>query len=347
MKSDKQSRRQNTKMFSCPDGEITIYDFTLDALVVSAIEDLPDDACGNSADALIQQAYAFEHYDDVLRWSAHMAALSPLTSSLWEEARVRGWKIGLGELHNDGYHLDIDRKKLILDHFSLPAFSLGRSTYFRNAYLANLVRGLRDIWHEGRHEPFEDNYGPEDVLMLERIRAADCDTVAILAAWEWRGSGNGEIWRHMLGSPEGDMATIFVRFLERDPTALYDGSALAYAFRQWYVDHERVDSCDHMTLENLDDIILGDDGNRQFGSEKLDLTVIEELSLLPDGVCYLARHGQTIMDDPFFSGLKDQINQAHLFHLIYDLEVTMVNNVPFRDKKLARMIFPHGEGQAS
>lgn len=343
MRSDRQTRRQNIKAIARPDGEITVYDFTREAPRISAMTDLAGYDAPDTAESLIQQAYGFENYEHILDWSARMAALSPLVSSLWEEAQGRGWHIGLSELHNDGYHLDTQNKKLVLDHCSMPSSSLGRSTYFRNAYLANLVRGLRDIWHEGRHEPFEYHYGPEDVLMLERVRAADCDTVAVLAAWEWRGAGNGEIWRHMLGSPEGDMATIFVRFLERDPTALYDGAALAYTFRQWYVDHMRVDACDHMSLENLDDLLFDESGAQVFGSEKLDLAVIEELSLLPDGVCYLARHGQSIMEDPFFSGLKDPINQAHLFHLVYDMEVTMVNNVPFRDKKLARLIFPQGE----
>jgi hypothetical protein len=52
--------------------------------------------------------------------------------------------------------------------------------------------------------------------------------------------------------------------------------------------------------------------------------------------------GETIRRDPFFAGLNDPINQTHLFHLIYDTEVTMVNNVPFRDARLARKIFPSG-----
>jgi hypothetical protein len=188
--------------------------------------------------------------------------------------------------------------------------------------------------------PFEEEYSPEDVLMLERIRAADCDTCTILASWELRGAGYGEVWRHLLGTEEGDMAIVFTRVLERDPTALFDGAALAYAFRQWYAHSTRVDGCDHETLEVLDDILLDGGIDNPFGKKRIDHEIIETLSELPDGTLYLDGMSHVIINDPFFSGLKDEINQTHLFHLMYDLEVKMVENVPFRDHKLAKKIFP-------
>ena len=79
------------------------------------------------------------------------------------------------------------------------------------------------------------------------------------------------------------------------------------------------------------------------GQNRLDETVLEDLATLPDGTRYLQGLGEGILRDPFFAGLNDPINQTHLFHLIYDLEVVMVNNVPFRDARLARMIFPQAE----
>ncbi len=139
------------------------------------------------------------------------------------------------------------------------------------------------------------------------------------------------------------MAIVFTRFLERDPGALFNGAALAYAFRQWYADTARVDGVDHDTLERLDDILGGMDQPASFGQNRLDETVLEDLATLPDGTRYLQGLGEGILRDPFFAGLNDPINQTHLFHLIYDLEVVMVNNVPFRDARLARMIFPQAE----
>jgi hypothetical protein len=125
---------------------------------------------------------------------------------------------------------------------------------------------------------------------------------------------------------------------------LFDGSALAYGFRQWYADESRVDGCDHETLESYDDILLQHEGTHHpFGENRLSAEIIESMACLPDGRCYLRGLGETILRDPFFAGLHDPVNQTHLFHLMYDMEVVMVNNVPFRDVSLARKIFPQGD----
>jgi hypothetical protein len=283
---------------------------------------------------------SFDSAADILLWCSSLISESPLSRSLWLDAQKNGWKVGISNLNSDGFYLDIKNKKLFLDYFMLTPSSIGRSAYFRCALITTLIRALRDIWHENRLGPFEEEYSPEDVLMLERVRAADCDTCTILASWELRGAGYGEIWRHLLGTEEGDMAIVFTRVLERDPTALFDGAALAYAFRQWYAHSTRVDGCDHETLEVLDDILLDGGIDNPFGKKRIDHEIIEILSELPDGTLYLDGMSHVIINDPFFSGLKDEINQTHLFHLMYDLEVKMVENVPFRDHKLAKKIFP-------
>lgn len=292
-------------------------------------------------DYIVQLPYSFEKNEDVLAWAAAMLADSPTASRLWIEAESAGWQVGITDLKNGGFHLDMMEQVLLLDNYALRPDAFGRSPYFRNALIVALVRALRDIWHEEKSGAFEDEFAPESALMLERVRAADCDTVALLVGWELRGAGYTDIWRHLIGSEEGDMAMIFTRFLERDPTALFDGSALAYAFRQWYADESRVDGTDHDTLEALDDILLEHTGmSRPFGERRLSTHDIERLACLPDGRCYLKGLTDTIMRDPFFAGLHDPVNQTHLFHLMYDMEVVMVNNVPFRDARLARMIFP-------
>ncbi|MCH7910020.1 MAG: hypothetical protein IIB38_10430, partial [Candidatus Hydrogenedentes bacterium] len=158
-----------------------------------------------------------------------------------------------------------------------------------------------------------------------------------------RGAGLSDVWRYLLGSEEGDMAIIFTRLLEQNPGVLFNGAALAHTFRQWYANPDRLDGCDHDMLENMDGMLRERDGEHDpFGRKNLEPSVIEKLSTLPDDVCYLSRYSQAIIEDPFFAGLGDPINQAHFFHLMYDLDVFMVNNVPFRDRKLARKIFPSG-----
>lgn len=346
MRADRLTRKTYLKKHHVrPDGEITIYDLTgaptgaqttrLDA--IAAPQEM-------SCEKIAALPDTFETAGDILAWCAAVMAESPVASRLWAEARKAGWSVGIAELHSAGFHLDIPGRQILLDHFSMSPASLGRSPYFRNTLLITFIRALRDIWHEQRVAvPFENEYAPEDVLMLERVRAADCDAVTVLAVWELRGAGYAEIWRHLIGSAEGDMALIFTRFLERDPTALFDGSALTHAFRQWYADEIRVDGCDHETLETLDDVLLGSGESKPFGEKHLDASALESLAMLPDGTCYLAGLGDTILHDPFFAGLRDEINQTHLFQLMYDMEVTMVNNVPFRDRSLARKFFPMGD----
>lgn len=343
MKSDRLTRKTTLKKISSlkPDGEITMYDFTTTEITDSPYFPLDVFYQPGQDDLLEDQApYNFNAETDVLRWVATMIHESPTAGVLYKEAEQAQWRIGFGNLNGGGFHLNIDDKRIVLDHFSMSPSALGRSAYFRNIVLVTFIRALRDIWHERRHVPFEDEYDPENVLMLERLRAADCDTVTMLCAWELRGAGFGEIWRHIIGSAEGDMAMIFTHVLERDPAAFLDGAALAYALRQWYADDSRVNGCDHETLEALDDLLLGSENHNPFGKTRLTHEKIESIGLLPDGTCYLAGLGETIKNDPFFAGLKDEINQCHLFQLMYDMEVTVVGNVPFRDRKLAVMMFP-------
>jgi hypothetical protein len=193
---------------------------------------------------------------------------------------------------------------------------------------------LRDIWHADKEGFFEEDYKPDAVLLLERARAADTDSVSIFIAWELRGAGYNEMWRHALGAEDGDMARVLMNILGRYPTALYNGMALAHVFRQWYADIARVDALDHISLQEMDGIL--EENNIRFGENQALAEEFEALSLLPDGVCYLKELGDTVAKDPFFNGLNDSVNQSHLFQIVYDSKVTYANGIPFRDAKLAR-----------
>lgn len=285
----------------------------------------------------------FQSELDALLWCARVMNDSPTARQLCNDAEDTGWSVGLADLKNEGFFIDTEDRVILLDHFSLAPSAIGRSAFFRHVLLTTFIRALRDVWHDARIGNVERDYQPEQILMLERARAADCDTVTILCGWELRAAGHTEVWRHLLGSEEGDMAIVFSRFLERDPGALFNGAALAYAFRQWYADTSRVDAIDHDTLEALDDILEESEQRDPFGQTRLDADGIEDLSILPDGTRYLSGLGAGILRDPFFAGLHDEINQTHLFQMMYDMEVVMVNNVPFRDATLARLIFPSAD----
>ena len=307
------------------------------------LSELRAGAARTSPETVQEEPSGFRTEFDILLWAARMIDHSPTARALCADADSNGWSIGLTDLNNEGFYIDSDARTIYLDHFQLLPDALGRSAYFRNIVLTTFIRSLRDVWHDERLQDSFSLYAPEQLLMQERIRAADCDTAAILCGWELRGAGFAEVWRHLLGSEEGDMAIIFTRFLERDPGSLFSGAALAYAFRQWYADTSRVDGVDHDTLEMMDDMMMDHEGINPFGTGRINASDIEKMTRLPDGSVYLSGLGDGVLRDPFFAGLNDPVNQTHLFHLMYDLEVVMVNNVPFRDSKLARKIFPQAD----
>jgi hypothetical protein len=294
---------------------------------------------GVDADAVAILPTHFNVEGDVLFWVRAALAHSPTMSALCRKTNAAGWMMTLGDLNNGGYHLDTEERVLVLDQSGLSPEGLGRSAYFRNGLILNAIRALRDIGHEEMGGDIESRFAPEHILMLERVRMADCESVAILAAWELRAAGVADIWRHLIGSNEGDMAMVFARTMERDPASQFNGVALSFAFRQWYADETRVNACDHEVLEYLDEVLEGSSGN-PFGRTVPAGIDIERLSCLPNGTAYLRGLGEAVLRDPMFAGLNDPVNQTHLFHIIYDTEVVMVENVPFRDAKLARLIFP-------
>ncbi len=278
--------------------------------------------------------YVFETDLDVLSWAAALMTESPLGFALLNQAQDSGWQLALSDLDSGGFHLDVSNKIIELDNFNMDVSALGRSAFYRNSLISILAKALRDVWHEDRWGAFEEHYKPEAVLLLERARAADTDSVSIFITWELRGAGYNEIWHHALSADDGDMARVLINILERYPTAVYNGMAMAHIFRQWYADIARVDALDHVSLQHMDDILQENDV--RFGDKVALSKEFEMLSLLPDGVAYLQQLGDTVSIDPFFNGLNDPVNQTHLFQIVYDNKVTYTNGIPFRDAKLAR-----------
>ncbi len=284
--------------------------------------------------------YAFDAEGDVLGWIAALSTESPVAGALFKFAAAAGWRVKLADLGTGGFHLDIPERTLELDHAGMDASALGRSVFFRCAILQSFIRGLRDIWQEEKLGGIETIYRPDSFLMMERVRAADVDCVAVLAAWELRAAGYADLWRHILGGDDGDLAVTFGCALEKTPASLYNGAALAKAFNQWFEDELRVDAVDHEALEHLDDLLENGSPAEILGKDTAQAAQAEALSTLPDGARYLTGMGDNVLRDPLYAGLHDPINQAHLFHIVYDTQVVMVGGVPFGDAKLARKIFP-------
>ncbi len=301
------------------------FDLTSGALLISDIMD-PDyqNDCFNIA---------------VLQHALFTLALSPTGNALIDDAAKERWRLKLDDLQGMEFSLDTENKTLSLDHEGLNGETLLTSEYFSNVVLIALVKGLRDIWHEKRQGAFENLFGPENILTLERVRSADCDVLSILCAWELRSEGLSHVWRFMIGSDMGDVAMVYSTYLERNPPSHFDRNALLAAFNQWFECVDRLNTCDHMTLNYIDDILM-EEGAEAFGDKVPTHICVELLSCLPDKTAYLQGMGQTILQDAQYAGLYDDVNQVHFYHIMRDMRATIVENVAFRDAELAAKIFP-------
>lgn len=301
------------------------------AYCFSALHDRSDAVDGD-------QGYA--RYQHAMTWCVSVLSQSASATLMLVEAAQDGWCVACDDLDGGDYCVDVEQKTLILDHHALYPIALGHSAYFKNVMLMNMVRGLRDIWQEKRHGGYDAIYKPESIMMMERVRVADLNVCALLAAWELRLEGRADVWRHMIGSEIGDMAMVLSGYLERDPAALFNGSALRATFDQWFRDEKRIRNCDRETLNFMDDVLDEDAQSNPFGTKSPGVLAIEIMSCLPDKTAYLQGHGRDILGKPLYFDIGNEINQAHLLHIMRDMNATIVDNVLFRDASLAQKIFP-------
>ena len=270
----------------------------------------------------------------IINSALSLLSKSPTANALVTEALKEGWTISFDSLNGPDFHLDVPEKKIILAQTGTQHVS--------PMMVVGLSRALRDVWQEKRNGAFDEDYKPESILTLERVRAADLDVISVLIAWELRCEGYNHVWRYILGSDESDLAMRFSAILERDPSAAFTHKALSATFKQWFRNEERVSVCDHETLNYMDDILVESEIKNPFGKASVQKIDIERLSCLPDKTAYLQHDAISVITDPLYAGMDDEINQSHLMHILYDVSVTLVQGVPFRNFDLAERIFPDG-----
>jgi hypothetical protein len=315
----------------------------IDCTVIPSIafEEILRDVSSFELDDALDLQNNIQNYDDAAYWVTALVNLSPTGALLLKNAVHFDWHMSFESLENIGWSLNTEHYVASINKAQLSVKSLSRSPFFMNTIVCDFIRSLRDIWLEEKTDIDYQDYHPETILKMERMRAADIEALTLQVAWELRSVGYSVLWRHILGSDKGDMAMLFTRFLEHDPASLFDGSALLVAFKQWYADDERINAADRSALEICDDILFTSDKNKRvFANTSLCKESLAAFFALPEGRLYLSSVIPEIMKSPYFSSMQDPINEAHLYHIIRDLEVCYVGNVPFRNPQLADKIFP-------
>ena len=296
-------------------------------------------ASHHGCDAWIEKAQSPQ---DILLWAFDVLNHSPGARSMLEHAVKNEWTIRIDRLADEGYSLDTDQGVIYLDDNDFDVCVLARSSYLRHMLLMNLVRALRDQWHES----FDDDVGaytPDSVLMRERLITAEIETFAVQAAWELRSAGYNQVWRYMLGSQDGDLAMSLGHVLEHNPSLFMDGSALVHVIRQWFKTPGRIAAADHRALEYMDDILRRRDDKCQkpLGDRILNVDDISTRTTLPDGICYVGEKAHLVLADIRHYGLQNPVNKAHFEHVKHDIEACVIADVPFRDAELGHRIFAH------
>ena len=295
-------------------------------------------------DLLHMQKYCqdseLDEYGLLLSESLQILEHSPTAMSLIRYFENKGGLFLTFEDSDQACYYDGDESLIVLSNRSMDSHTLYNSTWFRTALLADLVRSLREAWHADVNPNIFRDFQPVDALYLNRAFTADIEGILALSFWELRTVGRSDPWRHLVGSKDSDIALTFARIVENNKSALYDGTGLQHAFRQWYSDHTRIDNVDHDTLEAIDFELSIADTNNPFGHEKLDAARLNNMTSLPDGLCWMEDLSEIIMVDPYYAGMHDIVNQAHLTHIITDINSFQAGPVRFHDKELAQLIFP-------
>lgn len=319
-----------------------------------ALKDLKA-ASGKMNDALCDYTHlpdislSFDLNQFLLIRTTALISKSSLVQSLCDSAIKSGWHIMLSDLEGQDYCIDVPEQTLTLSSHGLGARSLCQSRYFSNVTCLSLIRGLREIWHEERLETLSDpdQYQPQDIILLERFRSADCEATLTLALWEIERTGNSALWRHFVGSNEGDIALSFAHFIGANSFKkdFHLHEAMRIVFNQWFSAQDRVNQCDHNTLEYLDSMLdlHHDQPKSAFGDKIFDYNILIKLSTLPGSSAYLdLQSAQAMAQDSFYSAITDMINKSHLEQIIQDLTTVQVAGVAFRSSALAMKIFPDG-----
>ena len=201
-----------------------------------------------------------------------------------------------------------------------PAFSATDLKYKKNlgAALITVTAGLRRALKLNQGHMNRFDLEPLEYLRLTRLIEADIDAVTVQICWELRTAGEVDPWRQLISGEKGDLAVVYSNALKKYPIGQYDGRVLRYVFRQWFADAKRTNAADHIGLEMIDMAIAHPDYFEY--SFDQDLTK-NDLRLLQKNLPFENYLENINVFGKWFDGLKDPFNQAHLHHLLKDIQI--------------------------
>jgi len=256
---------------------------------------------------------------------------------------VHDWTIEYDDLNDRSYDVDMDDQTITIHNFGLSDARLMESQYFRvqadlalieAQSIATRLKWLGASLHD---------YHPEMIMILGRIMMADAQVQKIAYAYHEKCEGRDRMWKHLLCSDVMDLAKIYDQSLSYFQNNQQDDEviirhAMASVFHSWFLDHQRIETCDYDTLSFMDDML---DDDVVFGSQKPTLNDVTCLTPnMQDERSYLDRELQKdILKNPFYHDVKNDIHKTYLTQIITDNGKMFVNGIGFSDFGLAQRFF--------
>lgn len=224
-------------------------------------------------------------------------------------------------------------------------------TGLQSVDILHLIAAIRDAWHEQREDIHSHVLHPTAYILQERVRQADIVAFTIRVAWEMRNCDDFDIWRAVLASAQGDVAMMYQNIMARNPLDFCLENAMEAAFIHWFSDWKRVSQTDRDSLSLMDQLIEDYDPEEAVISVQAPHTIsrtdlVNMGCQMDSGLTYLSRIAHDLQNDPYFSGMEDNVNKTYLSHIIRDLATIRVHNIAFRDGLLAQRLFPSHEVMA-
>lgn len=273
-----------------------------------------------------------------------LVALSdlPLGQALLNTAENARYHLEFANADDHGVQVDSEARVLYVPSHLLSPAATTRSVYFTHELQMNLVRGLRLIDQAERGTRLRYLH-PAQALFAARIAMADQMAVAMHLLYGMR-HVCPSLWRHVLGSDIGDMASRFADGALRMQGMRMDSVAqtrcgLNAAFLLWYRDDERLNAVDAASLDLLDEQMQTSKTPGLYRARLTDDMILNLCDVEGMG-SYLNDLSLSAVRSPLGETVFDPINARHLQQIIAEQDMVMINNIGFRDPLLARAIFP-------
>lgn len=249
------------------------------------------------------------------------------------------WRVEFDDLNGVGYDLDIERSLIILNNFGLRPDSALASPYFRPQIILYFAEALRMTRHVEWLDGMLERYDPQTIILIGRICVADVSVQRIKFAWEAKIEDDPSLWKYILCGDHADMALTFESALEKYLESKMDEEealrrSMAVAFNQWFSNNQRVNECDHDTLDLIDGMISE---KARFEGKRLEKNAVTCLTFIPgDDQSYIDRYLQEdILKNPYYSIINDALNHAHFSQIITDINTIRIGGLVFSDPELA------------